>query len=323
MLGYLSYFYMYNTAQFQKSESFVSRKQENHKPKGLKLISVNAAFNHFTYDSFARCKSFIEKVFTNGTDAVLLQDFPERYINSLPYPNTTYAYTYATGKNNIGSAIQDAGNISNVIICNPAGILANTSPQKQIYLPELIKTNHDFEAGSWVLEFSDFILGSVYDTFSSTAFHRKLNWQHREAVLTQMSCEKNIPFLVCGDFNPRTKYRVTNERPLIKTGNTTIDDFIYQARLLPFVSGGMIGLHKHFGPKDELLSARAGIISAPQGTMKPTKKFGVPMPVKHWVMDAVQTNIDPNDVSLQVVDNDFSDHFALEVDVHTSIFAQN
>jgi hypothetical protein len=57
--------------------------------------------------------------------------------------------------------------------------------------------------------------------------------------------------------------------------------------------------------------------------MKPTKKFGVPMPVKHWVMDAVQTNIDPNDVSLQVVDNDFSDHYALEVNVYNNRLAQN
>jgi hypothetical protein len=57
--------------------------------------------------------------------------------------------------------------------------------------------------------------------------------------------------------------------------------------------------------------------------MKPTKKFGVPMPVKHWVMDAVQTNIDPFDVSLQVVNNDFSDHYALDVNVYDNRLAQN
>jgi hypothetical protein len=285
--------------------------------KDFTIVSRNCCFNTFNASKIDDWLLFVNALFYDGVYIVCLQDVPYRFVEQFECVGHVAYVCYGVGHND--------DLICNAIIFNSA-FISNTELQNLnfYYFPEAVPTFNTFVAGCFYTElsysesFCECVIGSVCDSFASSVFLRRVNWERRFNWMKLVSERSSFDSIFVGDFNPRTRSKLTDERPMVKTAYKKLNNFIYLTRLIPFVLLSLIG---NTARKELLSCSGIGVITPEFTTMKSRKLFGfIPLDTAklQWTFDAVQTTVSPTKVMItRMHQDDLSDHFGLFVSIRT------
>lgn len=273
-----------------------------------RIISRNACFNDFKYEHIQQWRNYIYDCFYSGVHFICLQDFPYRYITRLEQLGHLVYIAYAIGDN--------GDLIANAILIN-----SNFLSQKEFkvckvsYLPERSADNSDFISGTLLVYLEDkkLTIGSHYGYYATKVRSRAREMINRFSFMYDFHTTNKSDIIICGDFNPRTLSRWTNEAPLVNTGVKWFDTFCYYAKLVLFIMFTLVKIT----PLQELKKySRFGVVCPNESTMK-DKSFGpftLPASKLDWTVDAVQTLFSSSELTVQVCEGDnLSDHYPIQI----------
>ncbi len=252
----------------------------------LKIASLNCKFNGFQTLDFAHYFRFVLDNFEKEQCvAVCLQDYPYKYVHNFTCIGHIAYVAYAVGQN--------GDLICNCIILNPRFVSHEMMENVSVYYDSEVKaTSESFIAGCFVLCLPkcNINIGSVYDSFVSSSYFRDINWKNRSRFLQNLECNTGNLSVAIGDFNPRTRLKITNERPLFQSKWKWLETFVYYLRLIALL---VVSYFQIATPRDELdTMAKYNIYCIRISTMKNIQigMFTLPFDTMKFVVDAVQTN---------------------------------
>jgi hypothetical protein len=283
--------------------------------KNFCIVSRNCNFNSFR-GTFGWLQ-FANDLFFDGVYMVCLQDVPYKFIKDFTNVGHIAYICYGVGDN------KDL--VCNLLIFNRKFISYEMLVELRFgFIPEVEATSNSFVAGCFYTQlsysdsFCECVIGSVYDSFASSVFLRRVNWERRFNWMKLVSEHSSLDSIFVGDFNPRTQSKLTDERPMVKTGWKKLNNFVYLIRLIPFVLLSLIG---NTARKELLSFSSIGVITPEFTTMKSRKLLGfIPLDTAklQWTVDAVQTTVSPTKVMITRLHQDnLSDYFGLFVSIQT------
>lgn len=298
------YLYESDTIKYENSAKLLDK---------TTIISRNCCFNNFAKssdDHIHHWRNYILQQFSLGIHAVCLQDFPYSQISHLERPGHMVYLAYA---------IADTGGlIVNIIIINPKFVSKFEFEETEVsYLSERSTNNPKFASGTLLVCLKDkkLTLGSHYSYHTTKARSRAIEMTNRFSFIYDLNTINKSDLIICGDFNPRTLSRLTDETSLERTKRRKHSILVYNLKLICFIIFSLLGIT----PLQELKKySRYGIICPNTSTIK-DKSFGpitLPASKLNWTFDAVQTILPSSKIMIQVCSgDDLSDHYPIQITI--------
>jgi hypothetical protein len=287
---------------------FQKAQDNNYIPYNNEISSINYCSLNYLTDKKKNFKQLVKDFFAAGNLALCVQNID---IASLYYHN---AHIFTAQLSNDREEKGDwEDEICNCIFLNPGVDL--TKIGRVGFLPTSQNISPLIRNGMLYIELENLIIGSVYDPWIGNRDERAKNWKRRYDLISEFSdwCQK--PFVAIGDFNPRSSWPVIGDTrnsifPLPNTGIFELINLLPMAGLA-IAKSQLPWLPKYFAsPGQELRKYQdLGIIVPDSDTFKLEKPLVKQGKDLDWRIDAVQTTLPSEQISLDVIDsNGLSDH---------------
>jgi hypothetical protein len=288
---------------------FVDQAQDyNCIPYNNVISSINFCSNEYYSGKFEDFTQFIKDYFAAGNLALCVQDIP---IYVLSYHRVhCFAVELTSDRAQKGDWDDE---ICTALFLNPDVDL--TKIGRVGFLPTSQNISPHVRNGMLYIELENLIIGSIYDPWIGNRDERAKNWNRRFDFISEFSywCQK--PFVAIGGFNPRSSWPVIGDtrNSIFSIPNAGIFELI---NLLPMAGLAIVKSQFSWFPKRLASPAQElrkyqdlGIIVPDSDTFKLEKPLVKQGKDLDWRIDAVQTTLPSEQISLDVIDSKgFSDH---------------
>jgi hypothetical protein len=201
----------------------------------VKAVSLNCSFNGLNHKSVNNYQVMVRNLFMGGVHYVCLNDFPAEKIEMFQKLGYVYSMNYGQGEQKLFQKL------AYCIIVNPNLITSNN--YYNVNLSFIAETNpirhRNLICGCFMVQLngSNLVIGSVYDNYLSSHKIRKSNWENR---LQMIESNLGLNYILAGDFNLRSKYRVIDS--MWSKNSKSFDGWRYKAKMIPFGLISALGL---------------------------------------------------------------------------------
>jgi hypothetical protein len=283
---------------FEKAQDYIPYKNEISNV----ISSINYCSLQYHEEKLADFAHFVKDYFAAGNLALCVQDI--RIANLYYHKVHIFSVQLSSDRAEKGDWEDE---ICNCIFLNPCVDL--TKIGRVGFLPTSQNISPYVRNGMLYIELENLIIASVYDPWIGNRDERAKNWKRRYDFISEFSfwCEK--PFVVIGDFNPRSSWPIVGDTrnsifPIPNSGIFELINLLPMAGLA-IAKSQLPWLPKYIAsPGQELRKYQdLGIIVPDSDTFKLEKPLIKQGEDLDWRIDAVQTTLPSEQISLDVIDS--------------------